>query len=95
MPLLSQRAHSHDWTGNRFTGYADGGRVIFQDDGLSRNIWVNGYECCAASELANVPHGIIFALQVLILLLVWPSIVPISLTAAAYITCMMVLSTIE
>lgn len=62
------RALSYDYTmafhitrsGNRFNGcYADGGRVVFEGSGLSRNIWTNGFECCAGSGLGHIPHGII------------------------------------
>jgi len=46
--------------GNRFNGcYADGGRVVFEGDGLTKNMWTNGFECCAGSGLGNIPHGII------------------------------------
>eukprot|EP00656_Telonema_subtile_P038343 TRINITY_DN430_c0_g1_i3.p1 TRINITY_DN430_c0_g1~~TRINITY_DN430_c0_g1_i3.p1 ORF type:complete len:395 (-),score=63.83 TRINITY_DN430_c0_g1_i3:107-1291(-) len=46
--------------GNRFSGcYADGGRVVFQGAGLAKNLWTNGFECCAGAGLADVPHGII------------------------------------
>lgn len=44
--------------GNRFNGcYIDGGRAVFEGDGLRNNVWMNGFECCAA--VAGVNHGII------------------------------------
>ena len=44
--------------GNRFVGcYIDGGRAVFTGSGLSQNIWMDGFECCAAID--DVNHGII------------------------------------
>lgn len=47
--------------GNRFNGcYADGGRCVFEGaSGLTRNVWTNGFECCAGAGLSDVNHGII------------------------------------
>ncbi len=43
---------------NRFVGcYIDGSRAVFEGGGLKRNIWVDGFECCAAID--DVNHGII------------------------------------
>eukprot|EP00056_Hartaetosiga_gracilis_P004769 m.78056 g.78056 ORF g.78056 m.78056 type:complete len:379 (-) comp11940_c3_seq3:113-1249(-) len=45
--------------GNRFHGcYIDGGRAVFEGSGLSRNTWMNGFECCAGGGLGDIPHGI-------------------------------------
>eukprot|EP00055_Hartaetosiga_balthica_P005640 m.16812 g.16812 ORF g.16812 m.16812 type:complete len:510 (-) comp4675_c0_seq1:131-1660(-) len=45
--------------GNRLHGcYIDGGRAVFEGSGLSRNTWMNGFECCAGSGLGGIPHGI-------------------------------------
>ena len=42
---------------NRFAGcYIDGSRAVFERGGLSGNIWMNGFECCAG--VAGVAHGI-------------------------------------
>lgn len=42
---------------NRFTGcYIDGSRAVFERGGLSGNLWVEGFECCA--DVGGVPHGI-------------------------------------
>ena len=42
---------------NRFTGcYIDGSRAVFTGDGLTGNIWVDGFECCAG--VGGVAHGI-------------------------------------
>jgi len=47
-------------SGNRFDGcYIDGGRAVFEGDGLQQNLWTNGFECCAGRGLEQVPHGII------------------------------------
>ena len=46
--------------GNRFNGcYADGGRCVFDGGGTMRNIWTNGFECCAGAGLGEINHGII------------------------------------
>jgi len=43
---------------NRFNGcYIDGGRGVFTGGGLKNNIWMNGFECCAA--IRGVNHGLI------------------------------------
>jgi hypothetical protein len=48
--------------GNRFNGcYADGGRCVFVGGGLSKNRWMNGFECCAGGGLGGINHGIILA----------------------------------
>jgi len=39
--------------------YIDGGRALFENGGLSDNIWVDGFECCA--DIAGVDHGIILS----------------------------------
>lgn len=44
---------------NRFIGcYIDGSRAVFENAGLSGNVWSHGFECCAGSGLDGVPHGI-------------------------------------
>lgn len=44
--------------GNRFTAcYIDGSRAVFEGAALSKNVWVNGFECCA--DVPNVKHGIL------------------------------------
>jgi len=41
---------------NRFDGcYIDGSRAVFENNGLTGNTWVNGFECCAGYAGA---HGI-------------------------------------
>lgn len=45
-------------SGNRFTGcYIDGSRAVFEGAALGKNVWVNGFECCAG--VPDVPHGIL------------------------------------
>ena len=45
--------------GNRFAGcYADGGRVVFDGLGLAKNMWTNGFECCAGKGRTEA-HGVI------------------------------------
>ena len=42
---------------NRFSGcYIDGSRAVFENGGLSGNVWTNGFECCAG---APGPHGVL------------------------------------
>jgi hypothetical protein len=44
--------------GNRFNGcYIDGSRAVFEGAALSRNVWTNGFECCAAVK--NKTHGVL------------------------------------
>ena len=39
--------------GNRFFGcYIDGGRAVFEEAALTRNLWQNGFECCQRGEPA-------------------------------------------
>ena len=39
--------------GNRFVGcYIDGGRAVFEERALQRNIWTNGFECCQGASPA-------------------------------------------
>ena len=48
--------------GNRFSGcYIDGGRAVFEERALSRNIWTNGFECCqgAAPAAGTAASGIL------------------------------------
>ena len=48
--------------GNRFNGcYIDGGRAVFEEKALSRNIWTNGFECCqgASPAAGTTPSGIL------------------------------------
>lgn len=76
MPLRSRRSlqvnHAvafHDsiafhitGSGNRLNGcYIDGGRAIFTQNALSRNIWTNGFECCqgAAPAPGTTASGIL------------------------------------
>lgn len=48
------RAFSITAAGNRFSGcYIDGGRAVFDGNGASRNVWTNGFECCAGSGLGG------------------------------------------
>ena len=40
--------------GNRFVGcYIDGGRAVFEQKALQRNIWTNGFECCQGASPAT------------------------------------------
>ena len=42
---------------NRFTGcYIDGSRAVFEGNGLTGNVWLDGFECCAG--VSGVAHGI-------------------------------------
>lgn len=42
---------------NRFANcYIDGSRAVFEGNGLTQNVWHQGFECCAG--VAGVPHGI-------------------------------------
>lgn len=61
-PPVSAKAFFVTRGGNRFEGcYADGGRCVFVDTGLSKNRWMNGFECCAGGGLGQINHGIILA----------------------------------
>ena len=48
--------HVTGWQ-NRFLGcYIDGSRAVFEGGGLTNNVWMGGFECCAG--VGGVPHGI-------------------------------------
>ena len=36
--------------------YIDGSRAVFEGNGLTNNVWLSGFECCA--DVAGVAHGI-------------------------------------
>ena len=44
--------------GNRFLGcYIDGGRAVFDEQALTRNIWQQGFECCQRGPPAPGTNG--------------------------------------